>query len=355
MSTPPTPSSSMHTKHSLVQLCLQAIAKHIWCFYTAKLLDDNKANRYHELFQVFDVALVERLRDDGEFVQAIMASLSRNRHARAYAKLLFDNKHILDAKDMAHFHLDFLQRRAEPSKEELQPMSPTEDEIDQTFSVEPRTLAFPLSLDENHKLESLVKQDVPLTNFGAHAISDLIRREDRLERLSLVSCQLGTAGMILLADAIAESKSLRVLDVSNPSWTNSKSHRNYITNSGIKALSLALQTNTSLEKARTVNQLDMIQGVDRARWESCRLQRWHCHGASDLGKMDKGSERCSTRIRRAAKALLDAFERSASLMDLDLEWCDLPPGMGMHLVRVREMKQEAATAKSHYNSRVSLS
>ncbi|CAK4243092.1 unnamed protein product [Aphanomyces euteiches] len=248
MSTPPTPSSSMHTKHSLVQLCLQAIAKHIWCFYTAKLLDDNKANRYHELFQVFDVALVERLRDDGEFVQAIMASLSRNRHARAYAKLLFDNKHILDAKDMAHFHLDFLQRRAEPSKEELQPMSPTEDEIDQTFSVEPRTLAFPLSLDENHKLESLVKQDVPLTNFGAHAISDLIRREDRLERLSLVSCQLGTAGMILLADAIAESKSLRVLDVSNPSWTNSKSHRNYITNSGIKALSLALQTNTSLEK-----------------------------------------------------------------------------------------------------------
>ncbi|CAK4243512.1 unnamed protein product [Aphanomyces euteiches] len=219
-----------------------------WTFAHAKLLDDNKANRYHELFQVFDVALVERLRDDGEFVQAIMASLSRNRHARAYAKLLFDNKHILDAKDMAHFHLDFLQRRAEPSKEELQPMSPTEDEIDQTFSVEPRTLAFPLSLDENHKLESLVKQDVPLTNFGAHAISDLIRREDRLERLSLVSCQLGTAGMILLADAIAESKSLRVLDVSNPSWTNSKSHRNYITNSGIKALSLALQTNTSLEK-----------------------------------------------------------------------------------------------------------
>ncbi|KAH9092109.1 hypothetical protein LEN26_018668 [Aphanomyces euteiches] len=349
MSTPPTPSSSMHTKHSLVQLCLQAIAKHIWCFYTAKLLDDNKANRYHELFQVFDVALVERLRDDGEFVQAIMASLSRNRHACAYAKLLFDNKHILDAKDMAHFHLDFLQRRAEPSKEELQPMSPTEDEIDQTFSVEPRTLAFPPSLDENHKLESLVKQDVPLTNFGAHAISDLIRREDRLERLSLVSCQLGTAGMILLADAIA----VRGLEI--VPWDSIAA--------GIQESACSGREQPELDQLKEPSQLHYQQ---RHQGLVARFANQHIivldgnpvgySGGIAMAQAMYNNRTLRvlhlkhTRIRRAAKALLDAFERSASLMDLDLEWCDLPPGMGMHLVRVREMKQEAATAKSHYNS-----
>ncbi|ETW01037.1 hypothetical protein H310_06668 [Aphanomyces invadans] len=349
-SAPPAP-GSVSGEGTLTGLCLEAIARHIFQFYNSRLLDrmdSTTAAMCQSLLHSFDVSILERLRDDAKFPATILASLPRKPsksslgHEHRFGELLFLEKHCLSARDIDRFGLAFVQAKARTST--ALPESPDATEpaevVDQTFSTSPKEFAFPLP--EEHQedadpsptkdntnsarpLTAIAKRGMPLTNFGAHAIADLLQRFDRIERLSLVSCCIGTAGAVVLSLAIAHVKWLKVLDLSND-WTSdcgSCPYSNQIGDDGAMALSCALRTNASVVKVvLSGNPIGPRGGYALADIVRCSntLQVLHLK---------------QTKIKQAATALVRAYQDSTSLRDLDLEWCRLPPGIGIHLNHVR--------------------
>ncbi|ETV87898.1 hypothetical protein H257_01310 [Aphanomyces astaci] len=310
---------------SLTHLCLEAVARHIFQFYNSRLLDlclgDSTCQ---SLLHAFDVSIVERLHDDGKLTAVILSHLPTKPSKsslgleRRFGELLFLEKHALDARDIDRFGLAFAQAihgsSVSPSTDTPEGAEP----VDQTFSTSPKQFEFPPPPEHVH--DSTTK---------GRSLKDLLQRFDTIERLSLVSCCLGTAGVIVLASAINHVKALRVLDLSNDMWAAHKSaYSNRIGDAGAMALASALRTNASVIKVvLSGNPIGPRGGHALAATVRCSntLQVLHLK---------------QTNVKRAATALIRAFEDSTSLRDLDLEWCHLPPGMGTHLSQVRRHRQD---------------
>ncbi|KAF0684761.1 Aste57867_23276 [Aphanomyces stellatus] len=326
----------METVEPLTRLCLQAVARNIIHFFNSRLLDSTDSMlHYRAFFHPFDVSVVERLREDGEFKSIVLAALSTKALAPwvRYGELLFEDKRPLDPNDLDRFGLDFTMRSSKggcavaamPVASDSSPL-----EVDLTFDGSPRQLTFTSDTNCDEPLGVLIKRDVPLTNFGAHAIADLMFRVDTIQCLSLVSCRIGTAGVVLLAMAVAKSRTLRLLDVSND-WAVShrSSYANCVGDGGAMALAAALRANTSLQKVvLSGNPIGFVGGKALAEGIRCNstLQTLHLK---------------QTRVRAAAKTLIQAFEDTPTLLDLDLEYCRLPPGMGSYLAQARHVRATA--------------
>ncbi|RLO06189.1 hypothetical protein DYB28_007168, partial [Aphanomyces astaci] len=310
---------------SLTHLCLEAVARHIFQFYNSRLLDRCLGDSTcQSLLHAFDVSIVERLRDDGKLTAVILSHLPTKPSKsslgleRRFGELLFLEKHALNARDIVRNYTFPLHDCVYMSRlSTIDFVTPRYGRI--ALDWRPRKLYTAVLCPH---LQTFPKAQ------NLYAI-DLLQRFDTIERLCLVSCCLGTAGVIVLASAIdvrapcssdalthfvsQHVKALRVLDLSNDMWAAHKSaYSNRIGDAGAMALASALRTNASVIK----------------------------------DKRETGGHGADPRVRRFNEVgtiwrnTVIGFTFGSSLRDLDLEWCHLPPGMGTHLSQVRRHRQD---------------
>ncbi|KAE8905267.1 hypothetical protein PF005_g666 [Phytophthora fragariae] len=337
---------------TLRQLCLKAIGRHLKHFCNLRLhpsVAQTLSESERQLIYAYDLSRLDVFE-----AQAFLKSIDvwcvkversrRQRHCRTLMPKRVDHamKRLLRVVLLppAENQLDERLRELSielgfeaPSKIELRPPTSSVKNRPRWKSEERVDAEDPVAegdklLNEISLQKEVVRYRLPVASVGCGFITGVLQNSGALLKLRLNNCQIADAGAILLASGMRLTKTLQLLDLSNEEsvYGDKESLHNEIGNVGVLAIALALKRN------QTVLRIDLSGNPIGAAGALGFAEMLETNRSLQHLQLDR------TLIRDGAEPLIDAFEISMGLKQLNMQWCALRPGLGAKLASVQAAK-----------------